>query len=321
MSKKRIYLAPMVGRTDQHFRAFIRILSKNIHLYTEMITCDTFLRTNKKIYEPNVTETPITIQLAGSDPEKFSECSKIIEEKNFNEINLNIGCPSDKVLKGQFGACLMEHPEKVAEIVLSIRNSCSLPVSIKTRLGINYNEDLDLLKNFIKVTSEAGCKAYFIHARNAILNGISPKKNRNIPQLRYQDAYSIKKEFPNLSIILNGGITNINEISNHLELFDGVMIGRKIYDDPMFLLNIENEIFLSELSFSKKDILNKYLPYIEKHIDLGISKYLLLKHLFGLYYRTNLSKKWKKFLNMVIYNKFKISEIPFFEEIIYEEKI
>ena len=210
MTKKRIYLAPMVGRTDQHFRTFIRILSKNIHLYTEMITCDTFLHSNRNRIKVHNYEDPITIQLAGSDPEKYMKCSKIIQEQGFSEINLNIGCPSNKVIKGKFGACLMNYPNQVAEIVEAIKESCSLPVSIKTRLGLDYDENLDLLHKFIHKTSNAGCNTYFLHARNAILKGISPKKNRSIPSLRYDDALKVKQEFPNLSIILNGVIKSMD---------------------------------------------------------------------------------------------------------------
>jgi tRNA-dihydrouridine synthase A len=269
----------------------------------------------------NDYEHPITIQLAGSDPKKFSQCSKIIEGQGFNEINLNIGCPSSKVLKGQFGACLMSFPERVADIVTEVKNSCSLPVSIKTRLGLGYDEGLDLLREFITRTSEAGCKIFFIHARNAILNGISAKKNRKIPPLRYEDAFKIKKEFYNFSIILNGGITTIEEVINNLDLFDGIMIGRKIYDDPMFLLNIENEIYRSNLSFNKETVLEKYMIYIHKQTNLGIKKYLLFRHLFGLYYKTNLSKKWKNFLHMAIRDEVDILKIPFFEKIIHEKEI
>ena len=321
MTKKRIYLAPMVGRTDQHFRTFVRILSKNIHLYTEMITCDTFLHTHRNRTKICNYEHPITIQLAGSDPKKYIKCSKIIQEKGFSEINLNIGCPSNKVLKGKFGACLMNYPDQVSEIVEAIKESCTLPVSIKTRLGLDYDENLDLLHQFIYKTSKAGCSSYFLHARNAILKGISPKKNRNIPALRYDDALKIKQEFSHLSIILNGGIKTMDEIMHYSNLFDGVMIGRKIYDDPMFLVNIENKIFNSISFYDKKTILEKYLRYSVKQINSGVSKYFLLKHLFGLYYKTGFSKKWKKFLNMIIRGEVDILKVPLFEELIYEKKV
>jgi len=321
MTKKRIYLAPMVGRTDQHFRTFIRILSKNIHLYTEMITCDTFLHSNRNRIKVHNYEDPITIQLAGSDPEKYMKCSKIIQEQGFSEINLNIGCPSNKVIKGKFGACLMNYPNQVAEIVEAIKESCSLPVSIKTRLGLDYDENLDLLHKFIYKTSNAGCNTYFLHARNAILKGISPKKNRSIPSLRYDDALKVKQEFPNLSIILNGGIKTMDEVIHYSNLFDGIMIGRKIYDDPMFLINIEHKIFNSMSFFDKKTILEVYLKYSINQINSGVSKYFLFKHLFGLYYKTNFSKKWKKFLNMIIRDEVDILKVPLFEEMIYEKKI
>jgi len=286
-----------------------------------MITCDTFLHSNRNRIKVHNYEDPITIQLAGSDPEKYMKCSKIIQEQGFSEINLNIGCPSNKVIKGKFGACLMNYPNQVAEIVEAIKESCSLPVSIKTRLGLDYDENLDLLHKFIHKTSNAGCNTYFLHARNAILKGISPKKNRSIPSLRYDDALKIKQEFPNLSIILNGGIKTMDEVIHYSNLFDGIMIGRKIYDDPMFLINIEHKIFNSMSFFDKKTILEVYLKYSINQINSGVSKYFLFKHLFGLYYKTNFSKKWKKFLNMIIRDEVDILKVPLFEEMIYEKKI
>ena len=209
MDNKRIYLAPMVGRTDEHYRSFVRILSKNIYLYTEMITCDSFLHTNRKNYVVKEGEKNLTIQLAGSDPKKYGQCASIIEEQGYDEINLNIGCPSSKVVKGEFGACLMNNPEKVADCVYEIKKSCDLPVSIKTRLGLGYEENLDLLFTLINKTKSSGCSKYIIHARNAILNGLSPKKNRKIPLLRYADVTTVKNSFPDLEFYLNGGVEDI----------------------------------------------------------------------------------------------------------------
>jgi len=321
MKNKRIYLAPMVGRTDEHYRMFIRILSKNISLYTEMITCDSFIYTERKLYKVKPTENDLTIQLAGSEPKKYGICAKIIEDNGYSEINLNIGCPSTKVIKGEFGACLMNSPNLVAECITEIKKSCDLPVSIKTRLGLGYEEDLSLLFGLIDETSNAGCKKFFIHARNAILNGLSPKKNRKIPKLRYQDVLRVKNKYEDIDLYLNGGLEDIPEIQNNISLFDGIMIGRKIYDDPMFLRVIEREVFNDQTVITRKEIISQYLKYIEPLSKKGISNYLLLRHLFSLYYNTSSAKKWKKYLHDIIQHDKQIKSINDFEELGYEEKI
>ena len=321
MDNKRIYLAPMVGRTDEHYRAFVRILSKNIYLYTEMITCDAFLHTDRKDYMVKEEEKNLTIQLAGSDSKKYGQCARIIEDKGYDEINLNIGCPSSKVVKGEFGACLMNYPDKVADCINEIKKSCNLPVSIKTRLGLGYEENLDLLLNLINKTKVSGCNKYIIHARNAILNGLSPKKNRKIPALRYDDVVTIKNTFPGLKFYLNGGVEDISEIKKNINKFDGLMIGRRIYDNPMFLNDIEYKIYGNKEFLSRRDILEKYLKYILRPENKGTSNYLLLRHLFSLYYNTSSSKKWKKYLHNIIQSGRDIEHITKFEESKYDEEI
>ena len=321
MDNKRIYLAPMVGRTDEHYRAFVRILSKNIYLYTEMITCDSFLHTNRKDYVVKEGEKNLTIQLAGSDPKKYGQCASIIEDQGYDEINLNIGCPSSKVVKGEFGACLMNNPDKVAECVYEIKQSCDLPISIKTRLGLGYEENLDLLFTLINKTKVFGCSKYIIHARNAILNGLSPKKNRKIPVLRYADVTTVKDSFPGLEFYLNGGVEDISEIRKNINKFDGLMIGRRIYDNPMFLNQIEKEIYNNNENLSRQGILKKYLKYALSLQNKNTSNYLLLRHLFSLYYNTSSSKKWKKFLHDIIQSDKDIELITNFEESTYDEEI
>ena len=321
MDNKRIYLAPMVGRTDEHYRAFVRILSKNIYLYTEMITCDSFLHTNRKDYVVKEGEKNLTIQLAGSDPKKYGQCASIIEDQGYDEINLNIGCPSSKVVKGEFGACLMNNPDKVAECVYEIKQSCDLPISIKTRLGLGYEENLDLLFTLINKTKVFGCNKYIIHARNAILNGLSPKKNRKIPLLRYADVTTVKNTFPDLEFYLNGGVENISEIKKNINKFDGLMIGRRIYDNPVFLNQIEKEIYNNNKTLSRQSILKKYLEYALSLQNKNTSNYLLLRHLFSLYYNTSSSKKWKKFLHDIIQSDKDIELITNFEESTYDEEI
>lgn len=320
MDNKRIYLAPMVGRTDEHYRAFVRILSKNIYLYTEMITCDSFLHTNRKDYVVKEGEKNLTIQLAGSDPKKYGQCASIIEDQGYDEINLNIGCPSSKVVKGEFGACLMNNPDKVAECVYEIKQSCDLPISIKTRLGLGYEENLDLLFTLINKTKVFGCSKYIIHARNAILNGLSPKKNRKIPVLRYADVTTVKDSFPGLEFYLNGGVEDISEIRKNINKFDGLMIGRRIYDNPMFLNQIEKEIYNNNETLSRQSILKKYLKYALSLQNKNTSNYLLLRHLFSLYYNTSSSKKWKKFIHDIIQSDKNIELITNFEELTYDEE-
>ena len=320
MNNKRIYLAPMVGRTDQYYRSFVRILSKNICLYTEMITCDSFLHTDRRNYIVKEEEKNLTIQLAGSDPKKYGLCASIIEENGYNEINLNIGCPSSKVVKGEFGACLMKDPDKVADCVFEIKKSCNLPISIKTRLGLGYEENLDLLFSLIDKTKDSGCSKYIIHARNAILNGLSPKKNRKIPLLRYADVSVVKNTYPDLEFYLNGGVEDILEIRKNIDKFDGLMIGRKIYDNPMFLNEIEEKIYGNEVVLSRKSILEKYLKYALSPENKDTSNYLLLRHLFSLYYNTSSSKKWKKFIHDIIQSDKNIELITNFEELTYDEE-
>ena len=321
MDNKRIYLAPMVGRTDEHYRAFVRILSKNIYLYTEMITCDSFLHTDRRDYVVKEGEKNLTIQLAGSDPKKYGQCASIIEDQGYDEINLNIGCPSSKVVRGEFGACLMNNPDKVAECVYEIKQSCDLPISIKTRLGLGYEENLDLLFTLINKTKVFGCSKYIIHARNAILNGLSPKKNRKIPLLRYADVTTVKDSFPGLEFYLNGGVEDISEIRKNINKFDGLMIGRRIYDNPMFLNQIEKEIYNNNENLSRQGILKKYLKYALSFQNKNTSNYLLLRHLFSLYYNTSSSKKWKKFLHDIIQSDKDIELITNFEESTYDEEI
>tara|TARA_B100000886_G_scaffold24257_1_gene15540 strand:- start:900 stop:1844 length:945 start_codon:yes stop_codon:yes gene_type:complete len=313
MKINKIYIAPMVGRTDVFFRTLVRVISDSINLYTEMTTCDAYLYTNRKYYKVDENEHHISIQLAGSDPKKFSQCAKIIKNNGYDEININVGCPSSKVVKGNFGACLMEKPEILSSIVEEITKHTNIPLSIKTRLGLNYDENLDLLVNLITKTSAVGCKKFVIHARNAILGGLSPKKNRSIPKIRYDDAERITKMFPDLEFVINGEIGEVQSIEKYLNIFDGVMIGRKIYDDPVFIQSMQVHLDGKASQMTRWEILEKYLDAIQlmKHYK---SNYLLLRHLFGLYYNTPMSKMWKKLLHQTISSDSDIDKLRKFKE-------
>jgi len=314
MKINKTYIAPMVGRTDVFFRTLVRVISDSINLYTEMTTCDAYLHTSRKYYKVDENEHHISIQLAGSDPKKFAQCAKIIKNNGYDEININVGCPSSKVVRGDFGACLMKKPETLSSIVEEITKHTDIPLSIKTRLGLNYDESLDLLVDLITKTSAVGCKKYIIHARNAILGGLSPKKNRSIPKIRYNDAEKIAKIFPDLQFVINGEIEQVESIEHQLNIFDGVMLGRKIYDDPVFIQSMQTHLDGQSSQITRSEILEKYLDAIQlmKHDK---SNYLLLRHLFGLYYNTPKSKMWKKFLHHTISSDSSIDQLREFKEL------
>ena len=231
----------------------------------------------------NKEENPVGVQLGGSDIKDLIECSKKCEDYGYNEINLNCGCPSDRVQKGRFGACLMLEPDHVANCLSEMQNAVEIPVSIKCRLGIDHHESYEFLFDFVSKVKESGINIFIIHARNGILKGLSPRQNRNIPPLKYDYVYKLKEDFPELEIIINGGIKNLDESENHLKKVDGVMIGRCAYDNPFMLKDVEKRFFNENPSVeSKKEILNKYLDYVEDKVKEGHNLPKMLKHLFGL---------------------------------------
>ena len=287
MKKKldhKFCVAPMMQYTDMHDRYLLRLISKNIFLYTEMIATGSLI--HGKCFDQllfNKEEHPVGIQLGGSNVNDLIECSKRSEQEGYDEINLNVGCPSDRVQKGRFGACLMLEPELVSECLFNMQKAVKIPVSIKCRLGIDDNESYDFLYNFISVVKESEIKTFIIHARNGILNGLSPRQNRNVPPLKYDYVYKLKNDFPDLEIIINGGIKTIDDSRNHLMHVDGVMIGRAAYDNPFILSDLDS-IFYNEqfIPKSKKQILNTYLEYVERQIKNGHNLSRMMKHLFGL---------------------------------------
>ena len=287
MKKKldhKFCVAPMMQYTDMHDRYLLRLISKNIFLYTEMIATGSLI--HGKCYDQllfNKEEHPVGIQLGGSNVNDLIECSKRSEQEGYDEINLNVGCPSDRVQKGRFGACLMLEPELVSECLFNMQKAVKIPVSIKCRLGIDDNESYDFLYNFISIVKESEINTFIIHARNGILKGLSPRQNRNVPPLKYDYVYKLKNDFPDLEIIINGGIKTIDDSRNHLMHVDGVMIGRAAYDNPFILSDLDS-IFYNEQSIqkSKKQILNTYLEYVERQIKNGHNLSRMMKHLFGL---------------------------------------
>ena len=302
INKKEIYVAPMMQYTDKHDRYFLRLISKNVILFTEMIPSNAIIHGNKKkLLQYNNKEHPIILQVGGSDPGEISKCAKIAkDEYDYDGININVGCPSKKVEHGMFGVCLMKKPNIVSKCIKEIKKKTKIPVSVKCRIGLGEKHNYLFLKKFISSVSKSGCKKFFIHARNAILSRFNPKKNRTIPPLNYQFVYKIKKDFPNLEIIINGGINDIPSIKNHLKFVDGVMIGREIYKNPFFLKKIEEEIYNNKGVVTRKKVLKKLIPYIENEIKTNqASIQSVVRHTFGLFTGIKGSKKWKQYLNNI----------------------
>ena len=288
----RFCVAPMMDRTDRHERFFLRSLSKKAYLYTEMINANAVLFGNQnELLKFNECEHPLAIQLGGNDPIKLSEAATISESYGYDEINLNVGCPSTKVQNGDFGAILMRNPNLVAKCVKAIKNNVNIPVSIKCRIGVDDMDEEKDLNIFIKKVSDSGCKIFIIHARKAWLKGLSPKENRNIPPLNYERVYKLKDEFPHLEIIINGGLENIEDSKNHLTKVDGVMMGRKAYENPFQLTKVDHLVYgMPFLPKTKEEVLLKMIPYIIQQHKAGVKINLISRHLIGLTKGTKFAK-------------------------------
>ena len=288
----------MMDCTDRHDRFFLRLISKNVMLYSEMVATKSAIHGDReKILGFRNEEQPVALQVGGSDKKELAQVAKLAEEYSYKEINLNLGCPSKKVQKNSFGACLMKEPELVAECLNEMVNACNIPVTAKTRIGVDHIEDFDYLNKFVNKIKEAGCKTIILHARKAILKGLTPKQNLSIPKLNYDRVYEIKKENPDLEIIINGGITNTEDIKKHLEICDGVMIGRAIYQNPYFLSEIEKEIFNTNKIPSREDVVKEILKYLEEEVKAGAKVNHIMRHTVGLYHGQPGSKDWKRYLS------------------------
>ncbi len=288
----------MMDCTDRHDRFFLRLISKNVMLYSEMVATKSAIHGDReKILGFRNEEQPVALQVGGSDKKELAQVAKLAEEYSYKEINLNLGCPSKKVQKNSFGACLIKEPDLVAECLNEMVNACNIPVTAKTRIGVDHIEDFDYLNKFVNKIKEAGCKTIILHARKAILKGLTPKQNLSIPKLNYDRVYEIKKENPDLEIVINGGITNTEDIKKHLEKCDGVMIGRAIYQNPYFLSEIEKEIFSNNTVPSREDIAKEILKYLEEEVKVGTKVNHVMRHTVGLYHGQPGSKDWKRYLS------------------------
>ena len=293
-----VSVAPMMDCTDRHERFFLRLISKNTLLYTEMIVDEAINRGDKKkLLEFNINEKPVALQLGGSSPKLLSKATKIGEDFGYDEINLNLGCPSKKVEKNKFGACLMKEPNLVADCLSRMQSVTKLPITIKTRIGYDNVEDYENFHKFISVLKSTGVKTFIIHARKAMLGKFTPKQNLNIPPLKYDYVYNLKKDFPNEEIIINGGITNTDEINNHLKIVDGVMIGRAAYHAPYLLADIEKEIFKNKNIPSRQQVIENLIPYVKDELKKGTRLNQIMRHTLGLFHGQSGASYWKRYLS------------------------
>lgn len=300
MSKPIIQIAPMMGYTDRHCRYFFRLLSKEAWLFTEMIHAKAILHGKRdKLLAYHNVEHPICLQLGGSDPKELASATHIASEYRYDEVNLNVGCPSNKVLAGMFGACLMAKPELVAECVAAMRGASTIPISVKTRIGIDNQDNYEFLYHFVETVSAAGCKTFIIHARKAWLKGLSPKENREIPPLQYDVVYQLKRDFPHLTIILNGGIRSLDEAKKHLNQVDGIMIGRAAYQTPYMLAEVDQYFYESTNSVpDRQTVLDHLIAYIEQEQIKGIKPHHITRHILGLFHGIPGGKQWRRSLGL-----------------------
>ena len=295
---RKVSVAPMMDCTDKHERYFLRLISKNVLLYTEMIVSEAIDRGDReKLLSFNLEEKPVALQLGGSSPKLLANAAKIGEDFGYDEINLNLGCPSKKVQKNKFGACLIKEPKLVADCLSEMKSKTKLPVTVKTRIGYDQVDDYEHLYNFINLLKSTGVKTFIIHARKAMLGKFTPKQNLNIPPLKYEMVYKLKEDFRELDIIINGGITSAEQIKNHIKKVDGAMIGRSVYHSPYLLADIEREIFENEDILSRQEVIEKLVAYLKNEIRKGTRVNQVMRHTLGLFHGQSGSNFWKRYLS------------------------
>ncbi len=301
MLKKQDYrfsVAPMMDWTDRHCRAFHRVLTKRALLWTEMVTADAVIHGDRaRILGYGPEEHPVVLQLGGSAPVKLAEAARIAEDSGYDEVNLNCGCPSDRVQSGSFGACLMAEPDLVAECVFAMRGAVSIPVSVKNRIAIDDLPARETLFTFVDKVSAAGCSVFTVHARAAWLKGLSPKENREVPPLDYGLVAQLKRERPDLAIILNGGITSLDQCAAHLETFDGVMLGRAAYQTPGLLGEVDARLFGAGAPVTAGEAVRAFEPYIAARLTEGLSLHAMTRHMLGLFASQPGARQWRRILS------------------------
>ncbi|MGB1271826.1 MAG: tRNA dihydrouridine(20/20a) synthase DusA [Endozoicomonas sp.] len=292
-------VAPMMDWTDRHCRYFHRVLSAHALLYTEMVTTGALVHGDKdRFLRHTEFEYPLALQLGGHDPEDLAWCAALAEERGFQEVNLNVGCPSDRVQNGRIGACLMAEPETVSQAVRTMKDRVDIPVTVKHRIGINGRESWQELVNFVGTVAEAGCDAFIVHARIAILEGLSPKENRDVPPLKPKWVYRLKALFPHLNISINGGIKTFAEIDQHLKQVDGVMLGREAYQNPYLLAEVDGRLYNGRQAvISRSEVIEKMRPYIEAELRRGAGLSHITRHMLGLYHGVHGGRRFRRHIS------------------------
>lgn len=296
---RKFTVAPMLDWTDRHCRYFHRLLTKQAVLYSEMVTTGAILYGDPERHlRFNKAEHPVALQLGGSEPQEMAECARIAEDYGYDEVNINVGCPSERVQKGAFGACLMAEPPLIADCVAAMQDAVQIPVTVKNRIGIDDQDDYGGLHQFVSTVSQAGCQTFIIHARKAWLQGLSPKENRDIPPLRYDLVYQLKQEFPQLEIIINGGITTLDQCQQHLQHVDGVMMGREAYHNPWILAQVDPVLYSMDAAFhDRKEVLEVFIGYVEEQLDMGVSLNHMTRHILGLFQGMPGARSWRRHIS------------------------
>jgi tRNA-dihydrouridine synthase A len=297
--------APMMDWSDRHCRYFWRQLTRDSLLYTEMVTTGALIHGDRERFLAyHDAEHPIALQLGGSNPDELAQCAKFAEEWHYDEVNLNVGCPSDRVQNNMIGACLMAHPQLVADCVKAMQDATSLDVTVKHRIGIDDQDSYEEMRDFVGTVADTGCKTFIVHARKAILQGLSPKENREIPPLRYEDVFRLKREFPGLEIIINGGITTHDQIAELLTQVDGVMLGREAYHNPSILMEADQRYFSSDAPVTGKgDAIRSLYPYIETLLTEGAPLHYVSRHTLGLFNGERGSRLYRRHLSENAYKR------------------
>ncbi|MGB5396591.1 MAG: tRNA dihydrouridine(20/20a) synthase DusA [Gammaproteobacteria bacterium] len=305
MLSRTISVAPMMGWTDRHARYFLRLITKHTLLYTEMVTTGAVLHGQRETllkYHP--AEHPLALQLGGSGPAELAECAQIAEDLGFDEINLNVGCPSDRVQSGRFGACLMAEPQLVADCVAAMNSRVRIPVTVKCRIGIDDMEDYASLEGFIDTVAATGCDTFIVHARKAWLKGLSPKQNRDIPPLRYDLVYQLKQSRPGLNIIINGGIKSLDETAQHLQHVDGVMLGREAYHNPFMLSEVDRRFYQKQKNpVTREQVVEQLVAYIDEELRAGTRLHSITRHIYGLFAGMPGARNWRRELSTSAHTK------------------
>lgn len=295
----RFSIAPMLDWTDRHCRYFLRQLTSQALLYTEMVTTGAILHGKGDYLAYSEEEHPLALQLGGSDPQALAQCAKLAEQRGYDEVNLNVGCPSDRVQNGRFGACLMGEAALVADCIKAMKDSTSIPITVKTRIGIDDQDSYEFLCDFIQTVAERGeCDTFIVHARKAWLSGLSPKENREIPPLDYPRVYQLKRDFPALTIAINGGVKTLEEAKTHLQHLDGVMMGREAYQNPGILAQVDRELFgIDTATPDLAGVVRAMYPYIERELSGGASLGHITRHMLGMFQGIPGARQWRRYLS------------------------